>query len=143
MEYKNNGNACFYIAAYFNKVDGIVWDVIFRKLTFFVADNIASRKRPFFSWICGLRELESRKYLKISSRKICSCFPVKLSIFDCLAWSYWKSLQGWTLISTCRSIIRDNIHSYLITVYRLYLSLIHIWRCRRSTLCRSRWSPYH
>eukprot|EP00826_Nyctotherus_ovalis_P048046 TRINITY_DN5620_c0_g3_i1.p1 TRINITY_DN5620_c0_g3~~TRINITY_DN5620_c0_g3_i1.p1 ORF type:complete len:385 (-),score=66.73 TRINITY_DN5620_c0_g3_i1:22-1176(-) len=25
----------------------------------------------------------------------------------------------------------------------LYLSLIHICRCRRSTLCRSRWSPYH
>ena len=25
----------------------------------------------------------------------------------------------------------------------LNLSLIHIWRCRRSTLCRSRWSPYH
>ena len=25
----------------------------------------------------------------------------------------------------------------------LWLSLIHIWRCRRSTLCRSRWSPYH
>ena len=24
-----------------------------------------------------------------------------------------------------------------------HLSLIHIWRCRRSTLCRSRWSPYH
>ena len=25
----------------------------------------------------------------------------------------------------------------------LVLSLIHIRRCRRSTLCRSRWSPYH
>ena len=25
----------------------------------------------------------------------------------------------------------------------LYLSLIHIWRCRRYSLCRSRWSPYH
>ena len=25
----------------------------------------------------------------------------------------------------------------------LGLSLIHIRRCRRSTLCRSRWSPYH
>ena len=25
----------------------------------------------------------------------------------------------------------------------VHLSLIHIWRCRRSTLCRSRWSPYH
>ena len=23
------------------------------------------------------------------------------------------------------------------------LSLIHIWRCRRSFACRSRWSPYH
>ena len=25
----------------------------------------------------------------------------------------------------------------------LHLSLIHIWRCRRSYACRSRWSPYH
>ena len=25
----------------------------------------------------------------------------------------------------------------------LALSLIHIWRCRRYSLCRSRWSPYH
>ena len=24
-----------------------------------------------------------------------------------------------------------------------YLSLIHIWRCRRVHGCRSRWSPYH
>ena len=23
------------------------------------------------------------------------------------------------------------------------LSLIHIWRCRRTPRCRSRWSPYH
>ena len=29
----------------------------------------------------------------------------------------------------------------ILTIYTL--SLIHIWRCRRSTLCRSRWSPYH
>ena len=26
---------------------------------------------------------------------------------------------------------------------RFYLSLIHIWRCRRIERCRSRWSPYH
>ena len=25
----------------------------------------------------------------------------------------------------------------------IYLSLIHIWRCRRNSACRSRWSPYH
>ena len=24
-----------------------------------------------------------------------------------------------------------------------WLSLIHIWRCRRNSLCRSWWSPYH
>ena len=24
-----------------------------------------------------------------------------------------------------------------------HLSLIHIWRCRRYAVCRSRWSPYH
>ena len=32
------------------------------------------------------------------------------------------------------------------TLYRwriTYLSLIHIWRCRRRLRCRSRWSPYH
>ena len=28
-------------------------------------------------------------------------------------------------------------------IFLLYLSLIHIWRCRRYSLCRSRWSPYH
>ena len=27
--------------------------------------------------------------------------------------------------------------------YTYFLSLIHIWRCRRSYACRSRWSPYH
>ena len=25
----------------------------------------------------------------------------------------------------------------------VFLSLIHIWRCRRDPQCRSRWSPYH
>ena len=30
-----------------------------------------------------------------------------------------------------------------LTITVLFLSLIHIWRCRRSYACRSRWSPYH
>ena len=33
--------------------------------------------------------------------------------------------------------------STLFTVRPLNLSLIHIWRCRRYAVCRSRWSPYH
>ena len=31
----------------------------------------------------------------------------------------------------------------VITCTLMSLSLIHIWRCRRYSLCRSRWSPYH
>ena len=33
--------------------------------------------------------------------------------------------------------------TFIIIIIIMFLSLIHIWRCRRSTLCRSRWSPYH
>ena len=29
------------------------------------------------------------------------------------------------------------------SIPNISLSLIHIWRCRRSYACRSRWSPYH
>ena len=38
-----------------------------------------------------------------------------------------------------------NINQTNIGIQRthLYLSLIHIWRCRRIERCRSRWSPYH
>eukprot|EP00826_Nyctotherus_ovalis_P003054 TRINITY_DN10611_c0_g4_i6.p1 TRINITY_DN10611_c0_g4~~TRINITY_DN10611_c0_g4_i6.p1 ORF type:complete len:119 (+),score=21.66 TRINITY_DN10611_c0_g4_i6:107-463(+) len=28
-------------------------------------------------------------------------------------------------------------------IFHKYLSLIHICRCRRYAVCRSRWSPYH
>ena len=34
-----------------------------------------------------------------------------------------------------KSITHTHTHTHL--------SLIHIWRCRRGVLCRSRWSPYH
>ena len=36
---------------------------------------------------------------------------------------------------SCRVVLQILIY--------IYLSLIHIWRCRRSYACRSRWSPYH
>ena len=43
--------------------------------------------------------------------------------------AYWSSL--------------NDVHLLLAKTTHCNLSLIHIWRCRRSTLCRSRWSPYH
>ena len=33
--------------------------------------------------------------------------------------------------------------TYLVKIMYCTLSLIHIWRCRRSYACRSRWSPSH
>ena len=58
---------------------------------------------------------------------------------------------------TITMYIHTNTHTYhTITMYTLthiyththththtLLSLIHIWRCRRVSQCRSRWSPYH
>ena len=38
--------------------------------------------------------------------------------------------------------VRLNI-AWVPEVSGSYLSLIHIWRCRRIERCRSRWSPYH
>ena len=43
-----------------------------------------------------------------------------------------------SILSTRRLRVWSRIANSDVT-----LSLIHIWRCRRSTLCRSRWSPYH
>ena len=53
-------------------------------------------------------------------------------------------LSDISALSVDKSLCESNtkgLHCALWSVWRL--SLIHIWRCRRSTLCRSRWSPYH
>ena len=56
--------------------------------------------------------------------------------------NWWDATASTQLIAnqhgaTCRIWQRWGLKS------QPNLSLIHIWRCRRSTLCRSRWSPYH
>ena len=61
---------------------------------------------------------------------------------------YFESLEilliGKELNKKCRVSNTDirRCSSFMRAFLRT-LSLIHIWRCRRSTLCRSRWSPYH
>ena len=42
-----------------------------------------------------------------------------------------------------RYLLQSALIQSLVVAIGLSLSLIHIWRCRRSYLCRSRWSPYH
>ena len=45
--------------------------------------------------------------------------------------------------SICAQYSTKQHRVFWIVDTHMHLSLIHIWRCRRSTLCRSRWSPYH
>ena len=49
--------------------------------------------------------------------------------------------QSWYLIYI--TLILNFCDSVNSAAYHIFLSLIHIWRCRRSYACRSRWSPYH
>eukprot|EP00826_Nyctotherus_ovalis_P055873 TRINITY_DN7469_c0_g1_i6.p1 TRINITY_DN7469_c0_g1~~TRINITY_DN7469_c0_g1_i6.p1 ORF type:complete len:308 (-),score=74.58 TRINITY_DN7469_c0_g1_i6:35-958(-) len=41
------------------------------------------------------------------------------------------------------TLLREIKNEYEFTITELTLSLIHICRCRRYAVCRSRWSPYH
>ena len=61
-----------------------------------------------------------------------------------IAFLYFVTLWPWHLDEYYSNLVTSsssNPRHLWHTVNKL--SLIHIWRCRRSTLCRSRWSPYH
>ena len=47
----------------------------------------------------------------------------------------------WPRQKTRTFALKDT--KFTMLVDPLWLSLIHIWRCRRYAVCRSRWSPYH
>ena len=55
----------------------------------------------------------------------------------------YSQLRRFTRFDYCQLWWLITCISSLVTQIILKLSLIHIWRCRRSYACRSRWSPYH
>ena len=65
--------------------------------------------------------------------------PAKLCSCEC-----WNKICDRIV---CTKACTTHTHTKRTTIFRqftsLNLSLIHIWRCRRSYACRSRWSPYH
>ena len=70
-------------------------------------------------------------------------FPIGLpNVFHITMWLRWLWLGRIGEYSPrpsklgCNTTLRPSAVGW-------YLSLIHIWRCRRYSLCRSRWSPYH
>ena len=78
---------------------------------------------------------QSSFYYLITYLSICCCYRrrFKRSKFTARLYSLHQNWQHFSkFLRLNDSFVGPN-----------YLSLIHIWRCRRSTLCRSRWSPYH
>ena len=68
---------------------------------------------------------------------------VAVALYSCninlcfMVWQYVNQIQNFATFGV-------KLYSEFGAVLVVWiLSLIHIWRCRRSTLCRSRWSPYH
>ena len=62
---------------------------------------------------------------------------LKTMIKDAKPKKYTRDDEWWITLKWAWPGSRDLLFNFW------DLSLIHIWRCRRSTLCRSRWSPYH
>eukprot|EP00826_Nyctotherus_ovalis_P013359 TRINITY_DN13601_c0_g1_i13.p1 TRINITY_DN13601_c0_g1~~TRINITY_DN13601_c0_g1_i13.p1 ORF type:complete len:251 (+),score=65.91 TRINITY_DN13601_c0_g1_i13:382-1134(+) len=56
---------------------------------------------------------------------------------------YYLKADDNTLIGEYKKIGTQNEVGKELITRILYLSLIHICRCRRYAVCRSRWSPYH
>ena len=64
----------------------------------------------------------------------------------------WAEQMSWSTVDWCPRRLSGRRRSVRAADKRRFsslrrpkqsLSLIHIWRCRRSYACRSRWSPYH
>eukprot|EP00826_Nyctotherus_ovalis_P029263 TRINITY_DN23092_c0_g2_i1.p1 TRINITY_DN23092_c0_g2~~TRINITY_DN23092_c0_g2_i1.p1 ORF type:complete len:133 (+),score=12.54 TRINITY_DN23092_c0_g2_i1:64-462(+) len=82
-------------------------------------------------------------------------FFVLLSNSNSLSWlsSYYTyyfytnaslfCIAGTLILLNYRIGIFVQIAASLMLVFTYDLSLIHICRCRRYAVCRSRWSPYH
>ena len=64
---------------------------------------------------------------------------------------FWRKIYGqkFKIWAPCRKFVElsvgilSEICMKCLSKVAISLSLIHIWRCRRSYACRSRWSPYH
>ena len=108
---------------------GPVYPVVFDKIRQFFW--LCYTWRSQIIWLPWQRPL---RYWKIWYRSI---------IYTYIAFIWWKDCKNRSSIS---GDIRPNTPNHVNTQHNFHLlalSLIHIWRCRRSTLCRSRWSPYH
>ena len=98
---------------------------------------------------------DSAKYKFDCARTSIFTIPTKLKLYNtCILPIFLYGFECWAV--TKRDVLKiDALDQWCLQKLlgikwyhhvrnnEVRLSLIHIWRCRRSTLCRSRWSPYH
>ena len=98
---------------------------VFKCLHNMAAGYLSSLCQPVF----GVR---GRRHLHLADRGHLDFPRVGLSTYVSRAFAY----AGPTIWNLLPISLTDSSPS-------VFLSLIHIWRCRRIERCRSRWSPYH
>ena len=100
-----------------------------------------------FIWVYGLavRSVISSRHGEWTSYWLSSCNADDVTTDDLCHVTYvkWCQCQHQFTERVVAEPLMQMTLFHSIMRYTVYLSLIHIWRCRRSTLCRSRWSPYH
>ena len=70
--------------------------------------------------------------------------PPSAATHSLLGFDKRVAFRHWDEFASCSVYICDAYNGFIINIWWIFkLSLIHIWRCRRYSLCRSRWSPYH
>ena len=97
----------------------------------------------FLTTFCGAWDVPAAK-TRNAARSRRSGISVCLCLCLCLS----QSLSLCLCLSVCLCSTPFVFSSPSLSLFFLYtalslLSLIHIWRCRRHVVCRSRWSPYH
>ena len=109
--------------------------------------NVTQKKISFY-------DLPILKFRKITT-KYSTSRPTWKNIWIYFSLFFFKQKTAYEIASCLvgsEMCIRDRSrHLYVSLDHKTFyfthiisnLSLIHIWRCRRYSLCRSRWSPYH
>ena len=116
------------------------FNILWQKVTYF---NVLWQKVRNFN-VLQQREgnTEMTFFLSLSFITF-SPFPLNFLILSPFPHSLSISAFSVHFLILCPFPHSLSISSFSVHFLIHCLSLIHIWRCRRSYACRSRWSPYH
>ena len=96
------------------------------------------------------KKLKEYLMIWIKMWRIVVCSVIESHIPPTIGQNLWSSYRTSLQLLFCFHFMllhnpQDlNLEEWAVEPHSIHcLSLIHIWRCRRSYACRSRWSPYH